>query len=152
LSETKKPLRLLPLVTPENEHYWHGGAEGKLRFLRCESCRYYVHPPAPLCPECLSRDLSPEAVSGRAVVHTFTVNHQPWIPGFDPPYVVAIVEIEEQPSLRLTTNLVGCEIDDVRIGMLVRVTFEDIGDDVFLPLFEPTRQERQENQEKGAPS
>lgn len=147
MSETKKPLRLLPLVTPENEHYWHGGAEGKLRFLRCESCRHYVHPPAPLCPECLSRDLSPEAVSGRAVVHTFTVNHQPWIPGFDPPYVVAIVEIEEQPSLRLTTNLVGCEIEDVRIGMPVRVTFEDIGDDVFLPLFEPTSQEKDEEKE-----
>ena len=132
-----KPSRLLPQVTRENEHYWHGGAEGELRFVRCEGCRQYVHPPAPLCPECLSRELSPEAVSGRAVVHTFTVNHQPWIPGFEPPYVVAIVEIEEQPSLRLTTNLVGCEIEDVHIGMPVEVTFEDIGDDVFLPLFGP---------------
>jgi len=137
LSEDKKPFRLLPQVTPENEHYWQGGAEGELRFLCCDGCRHYVHPPVPLCPECLSRDLSPRAVSGRAVVHTFTVNHQPWIPGFDPPYVVAIVSIEEQPSLRLTTNIVGCEIDEVHIGMPVRVTFEDIGDDVFLPLFEP---------------
>ena len=133
----EKPLRLLPQVTPENEHFWLGGADNELRFLRCGSCRYYVHPPAPLCPECLSRDLSPEAVSGRAVVHTFTVNHQPWIPGFEPPYVVAIVELDEQEGLRLTTNLVNCEPEDVSIGMRVKVLFEDLGEGVFLPLFEP---------------
>ncbi len=131
-----KPFRLLPQVTPENEHFWRGGADGELRFLRCGSCRYYVHPPAPLCPECLSRDLSAEAVSGRAVVHTFTVNYQAWIPGFDPPYLVAIVELAEQEGLRLTTNLVNCEPEDVSIGMRVKVLFEDVGDDVFLPLFE----------------
>jgi uncharacterized OB-fold protein len=132
-----KPFRLLPQVTPENEHFWRGGADGELRFLRCGSCRYYVHPPAPLCPECLSRDLSAEAVSGRAVVHTFTVNYQAWIPGFDPPYLVAIVELEEQEGLRLTTNLVKCEPEDVSIGMRVKTLFEDVGDDVYLPLFEP---------------
>jgi uncharacterized OB-fold protein len=127
---------LLPQVTPENEHFWLGGADNELRFLRCGSCRYYVHPPAPLCPECLSRDLSPEAVSGRAVVHTFTVNHQPWIPGFDPPYVVSIVELDEQEGLRLTTNLVNCKPEDISIGLRVHVLFEDLGEGVFLPLFE----------------
>ena len=136
-TKEEKPFRLLPLVTPENEHYWKGGARGELCFLRCDDCRHYVHPPAPLCPECLSRKLTPGAVSGRATVHTFTVNHQRWIPGFDPPYVVAIVEIEEQPSLRLTTNIVSCEVGDVSIGMPVQACFEDIGDEVFLPLFEP---------------
>ena len=135
--EVKKPFRLLPAVDEENEHYWKGGADGELRFLCCQACRHYVHPPSPLCPECLGRELAPEAVSGRATVHTFTVNHQPWIPGFDPPYVVAIVELEEQPSLRLMTNIVECEIDDVEIGMPVEACFDDIGDGVFLPLFRP---------------
>ena len=136
----KKPFRLQPAVDPENEHYWKGGARGELCFLRCEPCGTWVHPPAPLCPECLSRDLSPAAVSGRATVHTFTINHQPWIPGFDPPYVVAIVEIEEQPSLRLMTNVVGCAPEDVEIGMPVRVCFEELDDGVWLPLFEPDRE------------
>jgi uncharacterized OB-fold protein len=71
-------------------------------------------------------------------VYSFTVNHQPWIPGFDPPYVVAIVELEEDPTLRLTTNLVNCAPDAVRIDMPVRVVFEATSDeDVHLPLFEP---------------
>jgi uncharacterized OB-fold protein len=132
-----KPFRVLPAVDSENEHFWRGGKQGELRFLRCDDCRSYVHPPAPLCPDCLGRALTPEAVSGRATIHTFTVNHQPWIPGFDPPYVIAIVDIEEQAGLRLTTNIVGCEIDAVYIGMPVRVCFEERDDDIYLPLFEP---------------
>ncbi len=138
MSETKPPFRILPQITPENEHYWTGGAQGELRFLRCTACGHYLHPPQPLCPECLSRDLEVAAVSGRAELHTYTVNHQAWIPGFPPPYVVAIVEIPEQKGLRITTNLVNCEPDQVRIGMPVRVLFEE-REDVWLPLFEPDR-------------
>ena len=134
---SEKPFRLLPHVGPDNEHFWHGGGAGELRFARCQDCRVYVHPPAPVCPDCLSRDLRPEAVSGRARVHTYTVNHQPWIPGFDPPYLVAIVDIEEQEGLRLTTNLVGCDAEEVEIGMPVKVCFEEYEDGIFIPLFEP---------------
>lgn len=128
--------RLLPRVVDQNEFFWTSGADGTLRFLRCGDCGYWIHPPAPICPVCHGRDVAPEAVSGEATLHTYTVNHQAWIPGFDPPYVVAIVELPEQEGLRLTTNLVGCPIADVRIGMPLRVTFEP-WDDVWLPLFEP---------------
>jgi uncharacterized protein len=69
-------------------------------------------------------------------VASFTVNHQPWIPTFDPPYVIAIVEIDEQPEVRLMTNIVNCAPDDVFIGMPVQVVFVEY-DDVWLPLFEP---------------
>jgi uncharacterized OB-fold protein len=139
VSEAKRPFRLLPQVTPENEHYWKGGASGELRFLRCSACRTFVHPPAPLCPSCLSRELAPEAVSGRARLLTWTVNHHPWIPGFEPPYVIGIVEIDEQRGLRITTNLVNCSPDELRMDLPVRVLFEEREDGVFLPLFEPAR-------------
>ncbi len=128
--------RVLPQLTPENEHFWKGGAAGELRLLRCSACETWVHPPAPVCPACLGRALVVAAASGRARLVTFTVNHQPWLPGFDPPYVVAIVELVEQAGLRLTTNLVGCPVDAIEIGMNLRVCFES-RDDVFLPLFEP---------------
>ncbi len=137
-----KPFRILPHVSAENEHFWRGGADGELRFLRCADCDYYVHPPAPVCPECLGRALAPEAVSGRAALLTFTENHQPWIPGFDPPYLIAIVEIEEQKGLRLTTNLVDCEVDDVAIGMQLRVVFEERDEGIFIPLFAPAARGR----------
>ncbi len=131
-----KPFRMLPRVTERNAHFWRGGAEGELRFLRCRGCRTWVHPPAPICPQCLEKDLAPEAVSGRATVATFTLNHQPWVPAPDHPYAIAIVELPEQTGLRLMTNIVNCPPEDVHIGMPVRVVFEE-RDDVFVPLFEP---------------
>ena len=76
-------------------------------------------------------------MSGRGRVESFTVNHQQWIPGSDP-YIIAWVSVEEQPELRLTTNLVGVEPEDVKIGMPVRVVFEE-NEDVFVPLFTPDR-------------
>jgi uncharacterized OB-fold protein len=132
------PFRILPRVVDDNEHFWRGGRDGELRILRCQRDGYWIHPPSPVCPQCLSTDLAPEATSGRAVIHTYTVNHYPWIPGFDPPYVVAIVELPEQEGLRLTTNIVGTPPDQVASGQPVHVTFEhrdDNGYEVWLPLF-----------------
>ncbi len=129
------PIRLLPRVDNDNRFFWTSGTDGKLRFQRCSQCRSIVHPPAPRCPFCLTDSLVPEAVSGRGTVASFTVNHQQWIPGSEP-YVIAWVSIAEQPDVRLTTNLVGLEPDDLRIGMEVEVVFEH-HDDVYLPLFRP---------------
>jgi uncharacterized OB-fold protein len=134
---TDKPFRLQPLVNEENRHFWESGEQGRLCFQRCTTCKSYIHPPAPVCGECLGREWTHEFVSGDAVVHTFTINRHPWIPGFDPPYVVAIVEMVEQKGLRLMTNIVNCPIDEVAIGMKVKVTFEELEGGSWLPLFEP---------------
>lgn len=131
---TDLPFRALPTLDETNEFFWTSGADGRLRFLRCQSCGYFLHPPGPWCPQCGGNELGPEAVSGRAVVLTYTINHQPWV-GPAEPYVIAIVGLPEQDDLRLTTNIVGVDVDDVTIGMEVQVTFEHQGD-VWLPLFE----------------
>ncbi len=125
----------LPELGFENVPFWTGGAKGELRIARCRSCSHWIHPPLPVCPRCRSRDVVPERASGRAEIVTFTVNHHAWFPGQQVPYVLAIVELQEQPGLRLTTRLVGFEPKDVRIGLAVRVRFEQV-EDVWLPLFE----------------
>lgn len=130
------PIRLVPRLDQENRFFWTSGADGRLRMLRCNDCRRFVHPPSPICPECLGRDLAPEVVSGNATVASFTVNFQQWIPDSDH-YVIAWVALDEQPDVRLTTNLVDIDEDDVEIGMPVRVVFEKVADDVYLPLFAP---------------
>jgi hypothetical protein len=127
--------RLLPRLEEDNRFFWTSGADGRLRFLRCRHCSYYVHPPAPRCPECLSEDVAPEPVSGRATLVAHTCNMQQWIPGSEP-YLIGLVAIDEQESVRLTTNLVDVSIEEVRTGMALEVLFEH-HDDVFLPLFRP---------------
>jgi uncharacterized OB-fold protein len=133
-------LRLLPRLGPENEFFWTSGADGLLRFLRCQPCGTYVHPPAPRCPACLSDDLAPEPVSGRATVVAYTLNVHGWIPGSDP-YLIGLVAIEEDERVRLTTNLVDVAPDDVHSGMEVEVVFDHF-DDVYLPLFRPLAGDR----------
>jgi uncharacterized OB-fold protein len=140
MTEQSTTIVVLPELTDRNRHFWQGGETGQLVFLRCQDCGYYLHPPVPICPKDQSKNLVHEAVSGRATLASYSVNHHQWIPGFELPYVVALVEIVEQTGLRLTTNLVNCPLEDIRIGMAVRVVFrhlEDPGGDVWLPLFEP---------------
>lgn len=125
--------RILPELDDRNRPFWTAGAKGELLILRNRVTGRWVHPPetAPHDPS-----LVPTPVSGRGTVFTFTVNHQPYHPEVPVPYVVAIVELDEQPGLRLPANIVHCDPDSVRIGMRVRVLFEQHGD-VHVPLFEP---------------
>jgi uncharacterized OB-fold protein len=126
----------LPAVTPLNEHFWRGGATGRLLIQRCGACGLWLHPPTPACRRCRSADVKPEPVSGRGRVRTFTVNHQPWFPALPPPYVIAIVELTEQPGLQFLTRLVDCDPETVQAGLPVAVRFERHGD-LHLPLFAP---------------
>jgi len=56
------------------------------------------------------------------------------------PYTLAIVELDEDALLRVSTRLVGVEPADVRIGLRVRVIFEQ-NEDVWLPCFTLAAQE-----------
>ncbi|MFA7587404.1 MAG: OB-fold domain-containing protein [Novosphingobium sp.] len=132
------PQRPLPVTNEDTHAFWTGGERGELMIYRCENCRTYVHPPAPFCPECESRKVGPEPVSGKATVATFTVNHRQWLPGLPVPYVVALVELDEDPTVRLPTNIVGIDPEKVTIGMPVEVTFEQV-EDLFLPMFQPRK-------------
>jgi uncharacterized OB-fold protein len=129
------PFRVQPALDDSNRFFWTSGRDGRLRFLRCQECGYWLHPPVPRCPECGSWEVASEAVSGRGEVWSYTVNHQSW-DGDPEPYAIVLVALAEQDGLRLTSNLVGCPVEDVRIGMPVRVTFER-QDQVWFPLFEP---------------
>ncbi|MEV0685418.1 OB-fold domain-containing protein [Nocardia sp. NPDC050378] len=128
--------RPLPQLGPDNEFFWTAGADGVLRIQECRSCTALLHPPQPVCRYCRGRDLGIRAVSGRATLIAFTVNHRFAVPGLDPPYVVATVAIAEDPRVRLTTNIVAAEPDSLELGIPVEVTFQPDGD-VWLPLFRP---------------
>jgi len=126
----------IPQVNDDNRAFWTGGRDGELLIARCNDCGYHIHPPSPRCPRCFGDNVEPHAVSGRGRVYTFTVNDREWSPGLEVPYVIAIVELEEQSDLRLLTNIVGCPPGDVSIDMPVKVEFREQGD-AYAPVFRP---------------
>ena len=127
--------RMLPALTDATRPFWTGGADGQLLIQYCASCERWVHPPVDQCPGCAG-PLEARPVSGEGTVFTFTVNEQQFHPDVAPPNIIAIVVLDEQDDLRLPTNIVDCDEDDLAIGMRVRVAFERNGD-VYVPLFAP---------------
>ena len=133
-----KPIRHpQPGVDWETRAYWEGAGRGELILQRCRRCQTVQHRPRAVCASCLSGEIEHFRASGRGEVHTYTVTHQNQAPGFRNtlPYVLACVELEE--GVRLTTNIVGCEPSDVRIGLPVEVDFAQVGDGLGVPRFRP---------------
>jgi len=127
----------VPVPTDVTRFFWEGVARHELLILRCQSCGHYVHHPRIVCSRCQSTDLAPEQVSGRGTLYSHTVVMQAFHPYFVDklPYVLAVVELEEEPGLRLTTNIVDCPEDELRIGMPVEVAFTEVAPGLTLPLF-----------------
>ena len=124
----------LPEITPENEAFWTAGEKGELRITACKACDHRIHPPQLICPKCLSRDVEPVLASGRGTVHTFTINRQQWIPDLEVPYALAVVDLDDQPGVRITAQLRCPDLADIAIGKPVAVAFEQ-REDVFVPYF-----------------
>ncbi len=124
----------LPEITPENEAYWTAGERGELRIMACKACDHRINPPQLVCPVCLSRDVAPMLASGRGTVHTFTINRQQWIPDLEVPYALAIVDLDDQPGVRITAQLRCDDLADIAIGKPVSVAFEQ-REEVFVPYF-----------------
>jgi uncharacterized protein len=130
-----KAKRRLPALTPVNKFFWTAGEYGHLKLLRCDSCRHWLHPPAPICPECLGRSLTPQMLSGLGEIMAVTIHHQSWTSEVVAPYAVVLVGLDECPNVRLTSRLVTDDPDKAVIGRRVRVVFEH-HEDVWLPFFE----------------
>jgi uncharacterized OB-fold protein/acyl dehydratase len=122
-----------PAMNEDTAFFWDGAKRGELLIQRCASCGTLRHPPRPACPSCRSLEWDTHAASGRGTLHSYTVHHHPPVPGFEAPYVVALVDLEE--GTRLISNLVDVDPSEVSIGMPVEVVFEKVDDDLTLPLF-----------------
>lgn len=135
--------RPLPVPDETSAPYWAATAQHVLTVARCARCGTLALPPDVVCMACGSTEPGYAfiPVSGRAVVRSWTVLRQAFLPGFDRelPFVLVDVELAEQADLRLIGRLLNGVDAELRIGAEVRVAFEDLTDDIAVPAFELVR-------------
>jgi uncharacterized OB-fold protein len=135
VSDASKAAKPVPEIEPAMAPFFAAAKEHRLMVQRCGSCGALRFPARELCSACLSTDAAWVPVSGRGEVFSFNVMHQVYHPGFaaEVPYAVVIVALAEGP--KLTSSLVDCPPDQIRIGMPVEAVFEDVSPTVTLPKF-----------------
>lgn len=129
------PLKPIPEPTLESRPYWDGLNEFRLRLQKCGNCGKVRHYPRPLCDACYSFDVTWIDATGRGKVHSWTVAHHAFHPGFQAelPCVLAIVDLDE--GVRMNAPLRGVEPGEMKIGLPVKITFEPAQDGLTLPAF-----------------
>jgi uncharacterized protein len=130
---------IVPAPSALTAFFWDGARQGRLLIQQCTNCGKYQHPPEPICHHCLSFDLGHGEVSGRGTVYTYEIAMQAFHPYFADkiPYVIGVVELDEQPGLKLLTNLVDFPDGALAVGARVQVTFHPLTDEFSLPVFAP---------------
>ena len=134
MTDYKKPL---PFVYPETQPFWDGVKRHELLIQKCNDCGNIQFYPRSLCVSCLSENTEWIKANGRGKIYSFTIAHRPARPAFsdDVPYNIAIVELEE--GVRLTSNIVDCANEDIKVDMPVEVVFDDVTPEITLPKFKP---------------
>lgn len=130
-SESNWPI---PARTSETSFFWDGIDADELRIQRCIGCGRLRHPPRPACPTCGSLDWDYVVVDGTGELYSYAVHHRPAVPGPSLPYVSAIVALSV--GVRMLSNIVTPNVDELAIGLPVRVVFRTVRPGLRLPLFE----------------
>jgi uncharacterized OB-fold protein len=127
--------RPAPIVTEDSAAFWDAADESRLVAQRCALCGRLRHPPRPMCPECRSLDVEVVELAGRGVVYSYALLHHPQHPAFEYPVLAALIDLDE--GIRIVSNVVGVEPDQVRIGLPVQVEFVSTDGDHRVPVFRP---------------
>lgn len=126
-----------PRPTPETQPFWDACLEHKLLLQQCPQCAALQFYPRMLCSQCLYEEPGWVEASGRGTIRSFTIVRRPVSQGYaaETPYVVALVTLEEGPTMM--SNIVGCELQLLRVGLPVTVVFEQWSEQIAIPKFRP---------------
>jgi len=135
MSDARTAQRPVPEIEPALAPFFAAARERRLVVQRCAGCGALRFPPREICSGCLATAATWVPVSGRGEVFSYNVMHQVYHPGFasEVPYAVVVVKLTEGP--KMVSNLVDCPPREIRIGMPVEVTFEELSPEVTLPKF-----------------
>ncbi len=128
-----------PTMDGDSAFFWEGVEKEELRIQRCASCRKLRHPPRPMCPGCNSLEWDSVVSSGRGEIYSYVVHHHPPVYGFETPFAIALVELEE--GTRLVGNVLDIDPKDVRVGLPVEICYQSVEGEWKLPQWRPRQRE-----------
>ena len=120
-----------PVMNVGDEPYFEAAAQGRLLLKKCTDCGELHHYPRGVCPFCLSDKVSWQDAKGTGKIYTCSITRR----AGPIPYCIAYVTLDEGVSVM--TNIVDCDLDDVRIGQAVKVTFKKSAGGVSVAMFTP---------------
>jgi uncharacterized OB-fold protein len=118
-------------IDHDNKEQWRAYLGHRLLVNRCLDCGHWHNPPRSLCPACWSERVEAQPVSGRGRVQWFTLLYS----GGEP-HPAVVVELEEQPNLRLTSTVIGCPPEQITCDLAVELAWQD-HDGAPIPVFRP---------------
>lgn len=127
----------IPEPGSDTAEFFNGAKEGRLRLQRCTSCQTWGFPPISICAECGSQEIEWADASGTGTVYSHGLLQRAYHPRHQDrlPLILAQVDIPE--GLRLMTNIVDTDPDQVSVGDEVTAAFETFPDGGVLPVFKP---------------
>ncbi len=131
--------KIFPRPSPETAVYWDACRNHQLMIQQCNSCHHYQFYPRIMCTECMSPDVKWIAASGEAEIVSFTIVRRPVSKAYadEVPYAVGLVKLAEGPTMM--SNIVECDIENIKIGTQVEVLFEDWSEEISIPKFRPVK-------------
>ena len=120
-----------PQPNPETQAFWDGAAQGRLLLKKCLACSQVHYYPRALCPFCGSDRTEWQPASGLGSIYSWSVMRRAEVP-----YAIAYVALDE--GVTMMTNIVGCDLDAIRIGQRVRVVFTPTDGGPPVPTFTPS--------------
>ena len=120
-----------PVLNVGDERYFEAAAQGKLLLKKCNDCKEVHHFPRGICPFCFSTNLEWAEAKGTGTVYSYSITRR----AGPIPYCIAYVTLDE--GVTMMTNIVDCDLDTVKIGQKVKVTFRQTGNGTSMPMFVP---------------
>ena len=138
------PTRIASPRGHDNKWWWEACDEGKVLIQRCKDCQTLRHPPRPMCGECQSMEWDSIESTWTAKCSAIPSCTIPKIPGYQYPLVCAVIKLGE--GTNIVSNVVGCDPEDVHIGMKVKGKVEQVDEKTMLPQFYPAYKQERDNE------
>ena len=121
--------KVIPVPDELSQPFWDGVNERRLVLQNCTACNKLQYPPQASCQVCGSSEgLEWQEVEGKGHIATYItiedgrLNRR--MP--DQPYNLALVTLDQDPTVNFYSNLPGVPAYEVPVGAAVELTFEEV--------------------------